>query len=247
MSGAHYFSHDSNARNDQKIMILRTEFGWEGYGIYFAMLEIMFDDEETAIKKKALKAIAYANNIDYQKLSSIITLCISENLFEENEDSIWSHGLKIRKEKYLEITRKRSEAGKKAMKNRWHKGDPDNRVITKQQETDSDDITIKEKEIKEKEIKELTKSVIEYLNEKAGTGYKPRAESTIKHIGARSREGYVLDDFKRVIDFKCKDWKGTEYAKFLRPETLFGNKFEGYYNTMGIVEEKTKKKYNFVN
>jgi uncharacterized phage protein (TIGR02220 family) len=57
----------------------------------------------------------------------------------------------------------------------------------------------------------------------------------------------VLDDFKRVIDFKCKDWKGTEYAKFLRPETLFGNKFEGYYNTMGIVEEKAKKKYNFVN
>ncbi len=84
MSGAHYFSHDSNARNDQKIMILRTEFGWEGYGIYFAMLEIMFDDEETEIKKKALKAIAYANNIDHQKLSSIINLCISENLFEEN-------------------------------------------------------------------------------------------------------------------------------------------------------------------
>ena len=133
------------------------------------------------------------------------------------------------------------------MKNRWHKSDHDNSVITKQQETDSDDITIKEKEIKEKEIKELTKSVIEYLNEKAGTGYKPRAESTVKHIGARSREGYVLDDFKRVIDFKCKDWKGTEYAKFLRPVTLFGNKFEGYYNTMGIVEEKTKKKYNFVN
>jgi len=230
-------------------MILRSEFGWEGYGIYFALLEMMFDDEDTALQKKALKAIAYSNNMDYQKLLDIIDLCIQERLLIQDDKSIWSHGLRLRKEKYLELTRKRSEAGRKAMENRWHKDDHDNDVITEQSETDSDDITIKGKEKKEKEkkTKELVSEVIKYLNSKAGTAYRSRTEQTIKHIGAREREGYVLDDFKKVIDFKCSEWKNSEYAKFLRPETLFGSKFEGYYNTATFMNGTPKKKYNFKN
>ena len=43
-------------------------------------------------------------------------------------------------------------------------------------------------------------------------------------------EGFNLDDFKRVIDIKVDDWRGTEFEKYLRPETLFGTKFENYLN-----------------
>ncbi len=73
-------------------------------------------------------------------------------------------------------------------------------------------------------------SVVEYLNEKAGTSYKSGNKQTQSHINARLAEGFTLEDFKRVIDNKTADWKGTEWEKFLRPQTLFGTKFESYLN-----------------
>ena len=74
------------------------------------------------------------------------------------------------------------------------------------------------------------KEVIDYLNEKAKTKYK-YADSNIKYISARLREGFSVDDCKTVIDKKCLDWMGTEYEQYLRPKTLFSpEKFEGYLN-----------------
>jgi uncharacterized phage protein (TIGR02220 family)/predicted phage replisome organizer len=78
--------------------------------------------------------------------------------------------------------------------------------------------------------KEIYKTVVSYLNEKAGTKYKATTEKTKKAIHARLADGFTLDDFKTVIDKKCAEWLGTEFEKFLRPETLFGTKFEGYLN-----------------
>lgn len=73
-------------------------------------------------------------------------------------------------------------------------------------------------------------SVIEYLNNKTGKHYKPTTNKTQTVIKARCNEGFTEDDFKKVIDNKVAEWKGTDMEKFLRPETLFGNKFEGYLN-----------------
>jgi len=71
--------------------------------------------------------------------------------------------------------------------------------------------------------------IINYLNEKIGTSYRPESEKTKKLIKARLNEKYTVDDFKSVIDIKCRDWENsTEWSKFLRPETLFSNKFESY-------------------
>ena len=43
-------------------------------------------------------------------------------------------------------------------------------------------------------------------------------------------KGFVIDDFKKVIDNMAAEWMGTEWEKYLRPETLFGTKFESYLN-----------------
>lgn len=88
-----------------------------------------------------------------------------------------------------------------------------------------------EKEIEEEKDKEVYSQIISYLNEKAGTRYKASTPKTKSSINARLAEGFTIDDFKRVIDNKCMDWIGTEWEKYLRPETLFGTKFEGYLNT----------------
>lgn len=75
------------------------------------------------------------------------------------------------------------------------------------------------------------KKIIDYLNEKLGTKYKPNASKNKTVINARLKEGYQLDDFKQVIDNKYADWANDQkMAKFLRPETLFGPKFDGYLN-----------------
>lgn len=75
------------------------------------------------------------------------------------------------------------------------------------------------------------KKIIDYLNEKLGTKYKPNASKNKTVINARLKEGYQLDDFKQVIDNKYADWVNDQkMAKFLRPETLFGTKFDGYLN-----------------
>jgi uncharacterized phage protein (TIGR02220 family) len=72
--------------------------------------------------------------------------------------------------------------------------------------------------------------IIEYLNQKAGTAYKHTSQKTKDLIQARINEKFTLEDFYKVIDNKVDEWLNTEWQKFLRPETLFSNKFEGYLN-----------------
>ncbi len=95
-------------------------------------------------------------------------------------------------------------------------------------ESNADRIRIEEEEDKEKD--NIYSAVIARLNEKAGTKYKASTAATRRHINARLDEGYTLENFCKVIDKKCAEWKGTEMEKYLRPETLFGTKFENYLN-----------------
>ncbi len=75
------------------------------------------------------------------------------------------------------------------------------------------------------------KEIIDYLNEKIKTHYLPTTPKTQTFIRARWREGFHLDDFKKVIDKKCNEWlKDSKMRRYLRPETLFGTKFESYLN-----------------
>jgi len=77
---------------------------------------------------------------------------------------------------------------------------------------------------------DVIKEIINYLNLKTNSNYSYSSDKTIRLIKARINEGFTIEDFKIVIDKKYIEWKGTEFEKFLRPETLFSNKFEGYLN-----------------
>lgn len=79
--------------------------------------------------------------------------------------------------------------------------------------------------------------IISYLNEKAGTNYRAASKKTQSCIRARLAEGFALSDFEVVINKKCMEWIGTEYEKYLRPETLFGTKFESYLNARIIPKQ----------
>ena len=115
------------------------------------------------------------------------------------------------------------------------------------------DIEIEKEKEKEKEIEQdieidnsqseslndTFKEIISYLNDCAGTNYKASSKKTQSCIHARLADGFAIDDFKIVIDKKCAEWIGTEYEKYLRPETLFGTKFEGYLNARINPKQRT--------
>ncbi|MEB0250039.1 conserved phage C-terminal domain-containing protein, partial [Mucilaginibacter sp. 5B2] len=86
-------------------------------------------------------------------------------------------------------------------------------------------------------------SVVNYLNKKASTDYKTKTKATRDLVVVRLKDGYTVDQFKTVIDNKTKDWlTAPDMVKYLRPETLFGNKFEGYLNQIDAVFEQPVSK-----
>lgn len=80
------------------------------------------------------------------------------------------------------------------------------------------------------EERESVELVVAALNEATGSRYRSTSATTLRHLLARLRDGFTVEDCKEVIRKKSEEWGGTDMAKYLRPETLFGPKFEGYLN-----------------
>lgn len=104
-------------------------------------------------------------------------------------------------------------------------------------------MTDKKEEDKNTEVRQR---ITAYLNEKCGTRYRASTPATVKHINARLSDGYSEQDFYTVIDKKCDDWLGTTYEQYLRPNTLFGTKFESYLN-QNIIKRKPQNFDGFLN
>ena len=103
---------------------------------------------------------------------------------------------------------------------------------------------VREHKVEEKEDTSILVEVIGYLNEKAGTKYKP-VESNLKFIRARLKD-YSVADLKAVVDRQVAKWKGTSMQMYLRPETLFNaTKFETYHN--GLNTTCNNNTYSTVN
>lgn len=78
------------------------------------------------------------------------------------------------------------------------------------------------------------KLIIDLLNKVSGKNYRSATQKTRSLIKARWNEGFRFNDFKHVILVKTQEWlNDPEMNKFIRPETLFGTKFENYLNQKG--------------
>lgn len=105
----------------------------------------------------------------------------------------------------------------------------------KEQEQVQDKEQGKDKD-KVQEVKQIPYlDIVQYLNSKVNAKYMPTAKKTKDLIKARFNEGFTIDDFKTVIDKKSTEWlNDKKMSAFLRPETLFSNKFEGYLNQVVV-------------
>lgn len=88
--------------------------------------------------------------------------------------------------------------------------------------------------------------IVDHLNQRAGTHYRATTANTRKLIKARLKEGFSVDEIKLVIDKKCADWlRNPAMVEYLRPETLFGNKFEGYLNAKATPRNNRNNSSNY--
>lgn len=99
----------------------------------------------------------------------------------------------------------------------------------------------KEKKIYSPSLPSVAEDIVSHLNSVTGSSYRSTTSKTRKLIAARLAEGFAVDDFKTVVNKKAKEWTGTDMAQYLRPETLFGTKFEGYLNQP---EVRNSKRFN---
>jgi uncharacterized phage protein (TIGR02220 family) len=91
---------------------------------------------------------------------------------------------------------------------------------------------------------EIYEEIINYLNECTGKFYKVTSKIAISNINARLKDGYKLEDFKKVIYVKSTKWLGTKMDDYLTPNTLFGNKMESYLNETLNVQNKQSEAYD---
>ena len=111
-----------------------------------------------------------------------------------------------------------------------------NILSTNVQSTDniSYDMSCKNEKLKISDSEPVNQMIIEivkYLNMKTGKRFDPSTKNTRKSINARIKEGRTFEDFKKVIDVKVAKWKDdAKMCDYLRPDTLFGTKFESYLN-----------------
>lgn len=191
--------------------------------LLLAITKFMFEDVEPTLNDKQTKIF---NNLrrpleKSKKRSKCGSITKSNENQEENEIET--------KENQKEIKTK-SKENQKENENKTHQ---DVNVIVNV----NDNVDVNVKKISLEEIK----GIVEYLNIKSNSHYKYSTDKTQTLIKARIKDGFTLDDFKIVIDKKCEEWLGTDFEKFLRPETLFSNKFEGYLNQKITAKKKTLK------
>lgn len=140
---AYYFSHDSNARNDIKILRLRRSLGLEGYGIYFCLIEMLREQDDYKMSMSSIPDIAFELHASDEKVKAVIC---AFDLFVIDNDEFFSARLNRSMEEYKSLKTKLSEAGRKGGLSK---------AKAELKPSQSNPLALKErkgKEIKEKEI-----------------------------------------------------------------------------------------------
>lgn len=172
----YYFSHDSNAFTDTKILNMRADYGLESYGLYWAIIEIMRNEKDYKLElnKNTYRAIKTLTNPQYiNDIEKFIQDCIEEyKLFDKDDTGkFYSNSLLKRMEekerKQQEQYLKRSEAGRIGGIRSGETRRNQSKNEAKRSNASSNEAKIKEnkeKENKENEIKKEQEEKIHFAD-----------------------------------------------------------------------------------
>jgi hypothetical protein len=223
-----YTSHDFNAKDDEKILEMRAKYGWEGYGLYWALIEMMGCASGNKLSLNKINGIAIALSYDPNSLAKFVDSLSNSpiNLLKKNDKYFWSESLLIRismrkmKKKIL------SEAGKKGALKRWKNKELDSHPITTPIVPQCDSIARKGKERKEKKRKEELKK--ENIKEKKVFGEFENVKLTEK-------------EYSKLIErFSEKETKEKIETLSIYIESK-GKKYPSHYATILAWDRKDKR------
>lgn len=159
---AYYFSHDSNARRDPKILALRNDYGTKGYGAYWIIVEMLAEQEDYKLKHKqwVTNAIAMEMQCETIEAETLVNDCIDKyELFESDNNEFWSNSLMKRMQIKEQKRKKKAEAGRKGAQKRWNKEEniadekqSDSTAIDNQWEPNGKNSKGKESKVKESKV-----------------------------------------------------------------------------------------------
>lgn len=191
-----FFSHDANARNDEKILAVRMKHGMEGYGIYFAIIEKLLESTDYILLKD-YNMIAFELRASAEKVKSVIE---DFGLFEFTEDGklFYSKSLLDRMDALEEKREKRSEAGKIGAERRWKNRDKIANAIKK----DSNAITKPSKKIAEY-------SKVEYSKVKESKDSNYRDNSNELPLSGTQKPHAENIDYQKFVEWFNEKTKGV--------------------------------------
>jgi len=217
-----YFSHDYNARNDEKIKMLIRKHGMIGYGVFWAIVEDLYNNANAL--RTDYDGIAY----DLRLHSDIIKSVVNDfDLFEINGDYFGSSSVQER----LDQRNEKSLSARKSASYRWNKKEENANALR----TLSEGNAIKErkgKEIKGKEINNTVPPLQEFLEYcKKNLEQNKFVYSEYEYSLKSKYDTWVANGWKDGHNKQIKDWKGKirNTIPFLRPIQTLSNKNGGKY------------------
>ncbi|MFA5324160.1 MAG: conserved phage C-terminal domain-containing protein [Smithella sp.] len=223
----------------------------EEIGVYFRLLMYQWINKTIPNDTRRMARIAGLSPKKFTKNFKIISPKFSK------KDDKFLINLKMEEIRHEQdnYRKSQSESGKKGAEKRWRErsdpiGDPigeaNSENIALQSSSSYIDTSVSIVEQAKNNgsdySPENVKRIISYLNKKTGKNFKPNTRETVNHIKARFNEKFKLEDFKTVIDNQTAKWKSDpKMIDYLRPETLFGTKFESYLQSIPPETEKLKK------
>lgn len=245
--GLKYFSLDVDMDQDDKTMMIEGKYGILGFGIVVKLfMKIYREGYFYPWTEKEQLLFARRNNVDINVCNDVVNDCIKWGFFAQKlyakYQVLSSSGIQKR---YLAGVKRRQSVD---LIKEYLLVDP-KQILEKSKvrinlinvNKNLTDVNIAQTETTEmldtgtqSKVKKSNKYIVEiidYLNNICGKNFKINSKATVRKIEARLKEGFTVEDFQRVIDKKASQWlNDPHWSKYLRPETLFGTKFESYLN-----------------
>jgi hypothetical protein len=223
----YYFSHDSNAKDDPKCVMLIEQLGPEGYGIFWILIEMLRDQPSYKYPVALIPALSRRYNTTAEKMKTVVN---SYGLFEVDEENFFSLSLMSRMGKMNEIKQKRSNAGKMSARKRILLNEVSTSVEQVLNKSSTSVEQVKEKKVKEIKVKEKKNTYSDFV-----TLTTTEHERLVKEFGqsATDRMIEILDNYKGANGKKYADdnrairnWVVKRYLEeqgqqklFSKPET----------------------------
>lgn len=211
----YYFTHDSNAKDDPKCVLMIEQLGMEGYGIYWMLVETLRDQPDYTYPVANIPALARRYNTSAEKVRTVV---YNYELFTVRDDRIFfSESLNRRMQAFNEKRAKRSEAGRLGNASRWGASQTDRNAIALQSQSLA--IKVKESKVKESKVNTTPKNTNVFI--------PPSLDEVVEYF---DDNGYTRDAAERAyayyternwVDSKgsqVKNWKSKCIAVWFKPE-----------------------------